>query len=263
MRILSLAAAVVIVLLTGCGTPYNVLRVTTSGGDANPPVSVSPAGQLDVSQVNVGDTVVFAPGSMRAVVKSPTFTVTLVEPGNVTAEETKKALAINRRDGAKIEVMKGKLFRGDVFLQGVTLNLSNHTAQDRDIPLTLLAFNRGEKAFRGDLTVYDFLPPELEYLGTDPAAKYNDRRGMKGFLDATVFLSFISMAMDNFSRSNEPVDMQHERLGDLHKYTFRRMVLEPGQAVGFVVKTRYRLPETSELEDLRLQARPVQPQGQQ
>lgn len=246
-------------LLGGCASPPSVLKVTTTGGDALPRVTVSPTGQPDMSSVNVGDTVVFAPGSMRSVVAAPQVKVTLFEPGSVTEAENKKQLSVNRREGAKIEVMKGRLINGDFFQTSIPIDLSNSDPKRLDIDLLLLAFNRGEKDFRGDLTVYDLLPPELQLTAVEPAAKYNDRRGVKGALSAIPLLNLISMGMDNFSRSSELLTMDQERLGQVSKYTFRRLVLEPGQAVGFTVKLRYQLPAADELNELRLDSRPMVP----
>jgi hypothetical protein len=253
---------VALLALGGCASPPNVLKVTTTGGDALPKVAVSPTGQVDVSGVGIGDTVVFAPGSMRSVVAAPQVTITLIEPGSVTEAENKKQLSINRREGAKIEVMKGRLLRGDFFQQAIAIDLTDSDPKKYDIDLVLLAFNRGDKPFRGDLTVYDLLPPELQLLTVEAAAKYTDRRGVKGALQAIPLIQFIAMGMDNFSRSSEGVDVQREQLDQVHKYTFRRLVLEPGQGVGFTVKLRYQPPGADELNDLRLEARPIGPGGQ-
>jgi hypothetical protein len=70
------------------------------------------------------------------------------------------------------------------------------------------------------------------------------------------------MGMDNFSRSSEGVDVQREQLDQMNKYTFRRLVLEPGQGVGFTLRLRYVPPSGDELNDLRLEARPMGPGAQ-
>lgn len=256
-RILGLLVAVGV--MAGCASPPNVLKVTRTGGDALPRVAVSPTGQVDTAGVNIGDTVVFAPGSMRAVVPAPEVRITLFEPGSVTEEENKKSLSINRRDGAKIEVMRGRLLRGDFFQSHIAIDLSDRDPRRFDIDLVLVAFNRGEKAFRGDLTIYDLLPPELALQSIDQTAKYTDRRGVKSALSAIPLVNFVSMAMDNFSRSSEGVDMQREELGQVSRYTFRRLVLEPGEGVGMTMRLKYRPPSGEELNDLRQEARPAGP----
>jgi len=243
--------------LVGCGSPPRVLKVTTSGGDALPRVAVTATGQVDASGLNVGDTVVFAPGSMRSVVAAPQVVITLLEPASITEAETKKALSVNRRDGAKIEVMKGRLINGDIFQTAIPIQLHETDPRRFDINLLLIAFNRGEKPFRGDLTVYDFLPPELSLVGVDPAAKYTDRRSLKGALTSIPLIQIFAMGMDNFSRSSEGVDMHAEVLDQIRKYTFRRLVLDPGQGVGFTVRVKYLPPTGEELQDLRLESRPA------
>jgi hypothetical protein len=256
---MGLLAGLGVLALVGCGTPPRVLKVTSTGGDAHPLVKVSPTGQMDVAGVNIGDTVVFAPGSMRAVVRSPVVNIVLYEDGSITEAENKKALSINRREGAKIEVMKGRLLKGDYMQQSIAIDLNGRDPFRYDVELLLMAFNRGEKAFRGDLAVYDLLPPELQLLGTGKATKYNDRRSVKGALSAIPLVGLFSMGMDNFSNSGEEVEILAERLDNVSKYTFRRLVLEPGQAVGFNIRVRYTPPSTEELEDLRLESRPMTP----
>jgi hypothetical protein len=236
----------------------NLLKVTTTGGDAAPPVTVSPTGQLDLSGLNVGDTVVFAPGSMRPVTRSPTVEIVLQESKQTTDAELKRQLSINHGEAARIEVMKGQLQHGDVFERVIPINLDANDPNQYDIDLTLLAFNRGAKAFRGDLTVYDSLPQELEFLGFGTAAKYSDQTSLKEGVSWMPFIGFVSMGMDNFSRSRETVAMDHDMVDRVHRYTFKQIVLEPGHAVGFVVHTRYRKPTGEELEELRLQATPIE-----
>jgi hypothetical protein len=249
-----------LLLLAGCANQQNLLKTTITGGDALPQVKVSPTGQPDASDVNIGDTVVFAPGSMRAVVRSPQVVVTLFESVDATQSAIKKELSVNRREGAKIEVLKGKLIRGDFIATSIAIDLNDPDPKRLDLDLVLLAFNRGEKPFRGDLTVYDLLPPELQYVGADPAAKYNDRRGVKEALSIIPIVSLFSAGLDNFSRSSEIVEMRHDMLDQIHKYTFSRLVLDPGQAVGFKLRLRYVLPTGDELTDLRLESKPIQPQ---
>lgn len=246
-------------ILAGCANQQNILKTTITGGDAHPVVKVSPTGQPSLQDVNVGDTVVFAPGSMRAVARSPQVEITLFESAGVTQDAVKKDLSVNRREGAKIEVLKGKLRNGDFIQTNIPIDLNSTDPNRLNIDLLLLAFNRGEKPFRGDLTVYDLLPPELAFTGVDAAAKYNDRRDRKSALSLIPILGLVTMGMDNFSRSDEAVEMKHDMLDQLHKYTFSRVVLEPGQAVGFTIRLRYVLPTPEELIDLRLEARPLQP----
>lgn len=257
------ATAALVVLFAGCSSPQMLLRTTTTGGDAHPKVRLDPTGQPDLSGINVGDTIAVSPGSMRSVVGSPEVKIVLFEPGSVTEAEAKKSLAMNRREGAKIEVMKGQLLKGDFFIQQIGIDLQSSDPKKFDIDLVLLAFNRGEKPFRGDLTVYDLLPPELSFKAADTAAKYNDRRNMKGALTSIPIFGLLAMGMDNFSRSSEAVEMQHERVGEMHKYTFQRLVLDPGQAVGFTIRLRYVPPTDEELIELRQDAKRFLGPGQQ
>ncbi len=239
-----------------------LLRTTVTGGDAYPKVKLDSAGQVDPAGINVGDTVVVAPGNMHAVVASPGVSIMLYEPGSVTREELDKSLTTGQESGVKIEVMKGRLLHGDLFAQEIGIDLHSTDLKKYDIDLDLLAFNRGEKDFRGDLAVYDFLPPELSFKSADLAVKYNDHQARKNFISGIPIVSVIAHGIDNFSRTSETVEMQHEMLGEVHKYTFRRLVLEPGQAVGFVLHLRYTPPSGEELTELRRAARPLKTEFQ-
>jgi hypothetical protein len=261
MRIAIWGAVFTLSLLAGCGTPPRILKITHTGGDTAPKAALGATGSVDLSGINVGDTIVFAPGSMRSVVAAPQVNITLFEPGSVTETETKKALSVNRRDGAKIEVMKGQLYKGDFFQTDIGIDLSGTDPKRYDLELLLIAFNRGEKPFRGDLTIYDFLPPELTLVGVDPAAKYTDRRSLKGALTSIPLFGLMAMGMDNFSRSSELIDMSTESLDQIRKHSFRRIVLDPGQGVGFIARVKYVPPSPDELLDLRLESRPMAPQG--
>jgi hypothetical protein len=234
-----------------------LIRTTVTGGDAYPKVKLDDAGQLDRSGINVGDTVVVAPGNMRSVVASPAVSIMLYEAGSATKEELGKALASGQDQGVKIEVMKGKLLHGDVFAQEIGIDLQSTDLKKYDLDLNLLAFNRGEKAFRGDLAVYDLLPPELLFKSADAAVKYNDHQARKNFVSGIPIVSVLARSIDNFSRTDEAVDMVHESLGEIHRYTFRRLVLDPGQAVGFTLHLRYLPPSGQELLELRQAARPL------
>ena len=55
--------------------------------------------------------------------------------GSVTEAENKKQLSINRREGAKIEVMKGRLLRGDFFQQAIAIDLTD-TDPKNMLPIT-------------------------------------------------------------------------------------------------------------------------------
>jgi hypothetical protein len=190
-------------------------------------------------------------------VASPAVSIMLYEAGSATKEELGKALASGQDQGVKIEVMKGKLLHGDVFAQEIGIDLQSTDLKKYDLDLNLLAFNRGEKAFRGDLAVYDLLPPELLFKSADAAVKYNDHQARKNFVSGIPIVSVLARSIDNFSRTDEAVDMVHESLGEIHRYTFRRLVLDPGQAVGFTLHLRYLPPSGQELLELRQAARPL------
>lgn len=258
MNRLGLAATFgLVILLSGCSSQQMLLRTTTTGGNGHSKVKVTPTGQVETGGIGIGDTVAFSPGSMRAVVGSPEVNILLFESGDITQAENKKALSMNRRDGAKIELMKGKLQNGDMFIHQIGIDVNSTDPKKFDIDLVLLAFNRGEKPFRGDITVYDMLPPELQFKSADSPTKYNDRSSVKEGLSVIPFVGLLTLGMDNFSKTGEQVDMQHEQLGEMHKYTFRRLVLEPGQAVGMTVKLRYLPPSAEDLAELRQNARPL------
>lgn len=233
-----------------------LLRTTTTGGDAYPKVKLDAAGQPDLSALNVGDTVVVAPGSMLTVVAAPAVNILLFESDSATREALEKS-PTSGRGSARIEVLKGKLLHGDIFVQDIGIDLHSPELTRYDVNLEMLVFNRGETAFRGDLAVYDQLPPELEWRGADPAVKYNDHRARKEFVDSIPLVSVFAHGIDNYSRTSEEVQMQHEVTGATHKYTFRRLVLDPGQAVGFTLKLRYLPPSEAELQELRQSARPL------
>jgi len=246
-------------LLYGCATPLVALKHSVTGGDAYPKVVVGLTNEIDVAAVNVGDTVAFAPGSMKSVVPSPEVDVVLTEDAGKTQAEIKKSLQINRREGAKIEIMKGRLLHGDFIQQVIPIDVNSTDPLKNNIDLVLLAFNRGEKEFRGDLTFFDRPPPELTYISTDSPAKYNDQTATKNALIFLPLIQYIAMGMDNYKKLSEPVDFHDDSLpNDLHRYTVKRLVLNPGQAVGFTIHLKYVQPSAEELDELRYNARPIQ-----
>ena len=244
--------------LGACSSPPMLLKTTVTGGDAYPKVKLDSSGQPDLSGMNYGDTVVFAPGSINAVVASPAVNIQLVESAGDTRAGLEKGAPPGTASGAaRIEVLKGRLVKGDKFVQDISINLHSSELDRYDIALQMLVFNRGDKPFSGDLAIYDLLPPELSFRGADPAVKYNDHRARKDIMSDIPLVSLVAMGMDNYSRTSETVDMKHESLGEIHKYTFPGLVLDPGQAVGFTLNLRYVPPSAKELFGLRQAARPM------
>ncbi|UDM52494.1 hypothetical protein [Cupriavidus sp. MP-37] len=257
-RLASLATLLAALLATGCAAPPMVLKSTRTGGDNAPVVRADVAGKADLSGLNVGDTVAVSPGNNKVVVASTPLVYTLYEDGMVTQAEVKRQqLTVNRKDAPRIEFIKGELHRGDFIRREILLDLHSKDPNEFNRTIHFLAFNRGDKAFRGDLTVYDLLPAELELVKLGSANKYTDQTTVKGVLGGLPFLSLVTLAMDNYSRSDEAVPMRHERLDQVQKFTFQRLVLEPGQAVGFTLQVRYQLPGEAELADLRETAAPL------
>ncbi|WP_439672162.1 Lipoprotein [Cupriavidus necator] len=252
-----LAATLAAVLLAGCSAPQMALKSTRTGGDSSPQVRADMAGKADLSSLNVGDTVAVSPGNSKVVVASTPLVYTLYEDGMVTQAEVKRQLAVNRKDVPRIEFIKGELHRGDFIRREILLDLHSKDPDEFNRTIHFLAFNRGDKAFRGDLTVYDLLPAELELVKLGSANKYTDQTMVKGVLSGLPFLSLVTLAMDNYSKSDEQVAMRHERLDQVQKFTFQRVVLEPGQAIGFTMNVRYQLPGEQELADLRETAAPL------
>ncbi|WP_240071200.1 hypothetical protein [Cupriavidus taiwanensis] len=253
-----LAALLAALLVTGCAAPPMALKSIRTGGDSAPAVRADVAGKADLAGLNVGDTVAVSPGNNKVVVASSPLVYTLYEDGMVTqAEVRRQQLTVNRKDAPRIEFIKGELHRGDFIRREILLDLHSKDPDEFNRTIHFLAFNRGDKAFRGDLTVYDLLPAELELVRLGSANKYTDQTMVKGVLSGLPFLSLVTLAMDNYSRSDEAVPMRHDRLDQVQKFTFQRLVLEPGQAVGFTMHVRYQLPGEAELADLRETAAPL------
>lgn len=234
-----------------------LLKTTVTGGDAYPKVKLDASGQPNLAGMNYGDTLVFAPGSMTSVVASPAVNIQLYESASEMRAALEKADPAASGGAARIEVLKGRLVKGDTFVQDIPIDLHNSELDRYDIALQVLVFNRGDKAFSGDLAVYDLLPPELAFRSADPAVKYNDHSARKEIMSNIPLVSLIAKGMDNYSRTSEAVDMQHEMVGEIHKYAFRGLQLDPGQAVGFTLNLRYVPPSSKELFELRQAARPM------
>ncbi|RQS11608.1 hypothetical protein [Burkholderia sp. Bp8998] len=249
-------------MLAACAPPKMALKVTRTGGGNTAQLKTGDNGQPSPRSITIGDTVVASPGSMKTVVASSPVTYTLYEDGQLTTEEKKKALSVNQKDMPNIQFMKGELHNGDFMLSDIWIDL--HTTKPEDFNRTLhyLLFNRGDKPFRGDLTVYDLLPPELELRKINAASKYADQTRVKGVLSMLPLIQYFAFAMDNYAKLDEPVKMKHEQLDGMHKYTFQRIVLEPGQAVGFTIDVHYVPPTVGELVELREDAKPLIPKQQ-
>ncbi|MBV8156606.1 MAG: hypothetical protein JO278_03050, partial [Dyella sp.] len=82
-------------------------------------------------------------------------------------------------------------------------------------------------------------------------------KGVKSFLSIVPILQYVTFAMDDYVRK-DAVPMTHTMLDQMHRYTLQRLVLEPGQAVGFEMKVKYLPPSADELVELREMAKPLQ-----
>lgn len=246
-------------MLSACMPPKMALKVTRTGGGNTAQLRAGENGQPSLTSIGIGDTVVVSPGSTKAVVASSTVTYTLYEQGQLTSDENKRQLSVTRKNVPDIQFMKGELRNGDVMLGDIWIDL--HTTKPEDFNRTLhyLLFNRGDKPFRGDLTVYDLLPPELELRKINSGNKYADRTQVKNVLSMLPLIQYFAFAMDNYVKLDESVTMEHEQLDAIHRYTFRRLVLEPGQAVGFTIDVHYVPPTDGELTELRETAKPLIP----
>lgn len=236
------------VLSVGCaGTPeFSVLDITRTGGDFADPVRVDVTGNPNKDAIDQGDVVVVSPGALRSVVESPPLFFTLVEP----ASKTRKALQINPRDYAKIEVMRG-IFKKTHVLSNVYVNMAN--PQENSFKITLLAFNRSKKSFRGDLTIYDHLPSELKVESISEAAYYKNQEAAKGAINAVPVVGWmITASMPNIKRTNEQVNMSYSEVEPgLYKFDIPRVIIEPGRAVGLEMEVSYIFPEEESLDELR------------
>jgi hypothetical protein len=100
----------------------------------------------------------------------------------------------------------------------------------------------------------DFASMPLTY----EARKLVNQKTAKSLLSIVPILQYVTFAIDDYAKSDEQVPMPHTMLDQLHKYTLQRLVLDPGQALGFEMKIRYIPPSAEELAELRELATPVQ-----
>jgi hypothetical protein len=254
-RILVAVAAATI--LAGCGAPMT-LRQTRTGGDMTPTVKTDISGKPDLKAINVGDTVAVSPGNMKAVFASTTLTYELYENSLTTRaelEKSQKDLAINRKDLPKLELLKAEFMNGQVWTR-VMINREGEDPKRFDRTVHMIVINRGEKPFRGDLTIYDLMPPELQFISVTDASKLINQQAAKSFLSVLPIIQFVAFSMDDFRPSSEKIPMTHAMIDQMHRYSLPRLVLDPGQAVGFDLNVRYILPTDEELAELRETATP-------
>lgn len=249
--ILWLLYAVITFTLAGCAAPDVVIKSTTLGGDRG----IRATGKdrtFDINGVNEGDTLIVAPGSQRAVVPSSPVVINLMESfdfSRVQAEEEKKRdLAVNRKPGARIEFVRGQRDK-ERFERFVRVRRDDPETQEFNVEV--FAANRSEEAFRGDLVIYDWLPSELTLLSTSSVEKYDTREGLKTAISAIPIFGLIAFGIDSWVKTGDVLSVQVEELDQIKKYTIKRLVLEPGQWIGFSQKLRYKLPDEEELQDLR------------
>lgn len=245
-------------MLAGCGAPM-ALRQTRTGGDATPIVRADITGKPDLRAVNVGDTVGVSPGNMKAVFASTPLTYTLYENSLTTQaaiEKKQKELAVNPKDLPKLELLKAEFSRGMVRTD-IAINREDPDPAKFNRTIQMIAINRSDKPFRGDLTIYDLMPPELEFVSSGDANKLISQQAVKSFLSVLPIVQFVGFAMDDYTRSSEAVPMTHAMMDQMHRYTLQRLVLDPGQAVGFEIKVKYLPPSDEELADLRDMAKPL------
>lgn len=242
-----------LLLVSGCAAPDVAIKSTPFGGDRGMR-AMSKDRQFDVKGINEGDTVIVAPGSQRAVVASSAVNVQLMESFDRSKqqaeEQAKKDLAVNRKPGAKIELLKG--VKNDFGGFSPVIQVEREDEETQAFEVDLFAANRSTEAFRGDLVIYDWIPAELTLVSTSAASKYNDNTGLKRGMASIPLVGLFSMAIAAFQKLDEPVSMQVDELDQIRKYTIKRIVLEPGQIVGFTQKLKYNLPAEEELEELRL-----------
>lgn len=246
-----------ICMLAACENPKMALKVTRTGGANTALLKTTQNGQPSMRDIAIGDTVVVSPGNQRTVVASTPMTYTLYEDGQLTSAELKKELTVNRKEGPKIEFIKGELKHGDFFVHDIYIDLHSANPDDFSRTISYLVFNRGDKPFRGDLTIYDMLPAELQFGQVNAVSKFVDHREMKNMLGYLPIIQYVTFAMDSYAKLDEQVPMKHDQLDQVHKYTFQRLVLEPGQAVGFSISVRYVVPPDQDLAELREEAHPI------
>uniref|UniRef100_Q46TH4 Uncharacterized protein n=2 Tax=Burkholderiaceae TaxID=119060 RepID=Q46TH4_CUPPJ len=254
-----LLATLVASTLAGCGTPM-ALRETRTGGDASPAVRTDITGKPDLKAIGYGDTVAVSPGNMKAVFASTPLTYTLFEDSFTTTaelEKREKTLSVNRKDMPNLELLKAEMSKG-MIRTNIYIRQDDPDPNKFDRTIRMIAINRGEKPFRGDLTIYDLMPPELQFVSASDATKLVSQQGVKAFLSVVPIVQYVTFAMDDYAKSDEKVPMTHAMLDQLHKYTMQRLVLDPGQAVGFEMKVRYIPPTAEELAELRETATPLQ-----
>ena len=132
----------------------------------------------------------------------------------------------------------------DYWTSSAQIDISKEKASNIPIYLKLMAVNRGNKIFEGDLTVYAQLPAQVLPGEITEATKIKDKTSTKSFLSAIPYLNFITLGMDNFSVVKSIAEFETSIDDQGHaRLTVKDITLEPGEGINLEYSTIYPMGE--------------------
>lgn len=252
--------------ISGCQTQGQIIDrdVVLFKGDSNPVVSSSAARSGDMTNLSEGETLIVAIASDGSgALSQPTIAEVKIQETILSSEEFNRDLIMNRcdHDGDGIldvycpdliNSMNNGMLQNEKFVTfqswyliakdldidedkwGSKVTIDTATVIERDVPvyLKLITINRGNVAFKGDLTIYGRAPPQMKIKKVTEYSKIEDQIETKRTLGAIPFAGLFSLGMDNFVVIDTSADFKIELTDEGHaKLTIKNIFVEPGQGV--------------------------------
>lgn len=233
---LFLAAA----LLSGCETAQMVEVATIQNGpDLHPRVTLQEARATVLDSLLPSESIVLARGSDEALATPNNVAISIRRP--LTTEEREAAArARSGRGGAggegeaaphfALSAEKYLLDRERRWHTRTSIDLGSQQIEEL-LEFRLVAVNRGNQAFSGDLVIYDHLPSTLEFEDIVSARKARDQRSERQALSMIPFLGIAAAAMDDYGSAEGDFQFSHESHNGLLTARFGSIELRPREGI--------------------------------
>jgi|GEM_PF-3385840 len=224
-------------LLSGCETAQTAEVATIQNGpDLHPRVTLHEARSTVLGNLMPSESIVLASGSDEALVTPNNVLISIRRP--LTAEE--RATAARGRGGAAgepdaaprfaLSAEKSLLDRERRWHTRTSVDLGSQDAEE-PVEFRLVAVNRGNKTFSGDLVIHDHLPTTLLFEEIVSARKVRDQRGARQALSTIPFLGIAAVAMDDYGAAEGSFQFGHDSQDGLLTAHFGSIELRPLEGV--------------------------------
>lgn len=259
-------ACLIVASISGCSTQGQIIDhdIVLFKGDNEPVVQSSAAIAGDMTNLSEGETLIVAvAGDGSGALSQPTMAEVKIQETILSSDNFDLDLIMSRCDpdgdgildvycpdlinsmnNGMLQNEKFVSFQSwylitkdldtdeDVWGSNVTIDRAKVTEQEVPVYLKLITINRGNIAFKGDLTIYGNAPPQMKIKKITEYSKIKDQTGTKATMDSIPIVSWFSNALDNYSVIETSANFKVEKADDGHaKLTIKNINVEPGEGV--------------------------------